>query len=161
MRTKALIIAILIALASISAASAYSLDAPEDTILKVGNTVIYEVTVTGAASPSNFSVKIVDENFNDASEYFSLKVQGNNAAFGEKIYWEGTDIPFEVEITNNNAPVGYYQLEFENIATGARIAKKATSTTNVESEIPEFPTIALPVAAILGLAFFMQRRKEE
>ena len=27
--------------------------------------------------------------------------------------------------------------------------------------IPEFPTIALPVAAILGLAFFMQRRKEE
>ncbi|WP_292461394.1 PEF-CTERM sorting domain-containing protein [Methanolobus sp.] len=30
---------------------------------------------------------------------------------------------------------------------------------NVE-EIPEFPTIVLPVAAILGLAFFMQRRKE-
>ena len=29
-----------------------------------------------------------------------------------------------------------------------------------EQEIPEFPTIALPVAAILGLAFFMQRRKE-
>ncbi len=28
-------------------------------------------------------------------------------------------------------------------------------------EIPEFPTIALPVIAILGLAFFMQRRKEE
>jgi hypothetical protein len=27
--------------------------------------------------------------------------------------------------------------------------------------IPEFPTIALPVAAILGLAFFMQRRKDE
>ncbi|AFV22866.1 hypothetical protein Mpsy_0657 [Methanolobus psychrophilus R15] len=27
-------------------------------------------------------------------------------------------------------------------------------------EIPEFPTLALPVAAILGLAFFMQRRKE-
>ncbi|WP_292465022.1 PEF-CTERM sorting domain-containing protein [Methanolobus sp.] len=31
----------------------------------------------------------------------------------------------------------------------------------VNTEIPEFPTIALPVAAILGLAFFMQRRKEE
>ncbi|MDK2825736.1 PEF-CTERM protein sorting domain-containing protein [Methanolobus vulcani] len=27
--------------------------------------------------------------------------------------------------------------------------------------IPEFPTIALPVAAILGLAFFIQRRKQE
>ena len=29
-----------------------------------------------------------------------------------------------------------------------------------QEEIPEFPTIALPVAAIIGLAFFMQRRKE-
>gem|GEM_PF-1406564 len=27
--------------------------------------------------------------------------------------------------------------------------------------IPEFPTVALPVAAILGLAFLFQRRKEE
>jgi hypothetical protein len=27
-------------------------------------------------------------------------------------------------------------------------------------EIPEFPTVALPIAAILGLAFFFQRRKE-
>lgn len=27
-------------------------------------------------------------------------------------------------------------------------------------EIPEFPTVALPVAAIIGLAFFFQRRKE-
>jgi hypothetical protein len=29
-----------------------------------------------------------------------------------------------------------------------------------EQAIPEFPTLALPVAAILGLAFFFQRRKE-
>ncbi|WP_245748049.1 PEF-CTERM sorting domain-containing protein [Methanolobus profundi] len=28
-----------------------------------------------------------------------------------------------------------------------------------QEEIPEFPTIAIPVAAIVGLAFFMQRRK--
>jgi len=27
--------------------------------------------------------------------------------------------------------------------------------------IPEFPTVALPIAAILGLAFIFQRRKEE
>ena len=29
-----------------------------------------------------------------------------------------------------------------------------------ENPIPEFPTVALPIAAILGLAFFFQRRKE-
>lgn len=30
----------------------------------------------------------------------------------------------------------------------------------IDEEIPEFPTVALPIAAILGLAFFFQRRKE-
>ena len=34
-------------------------------------------------------------------------------------------------------------------------------TSIVDTEIPEFPTIALPVAAILGLAFIFQRRREE
>ncbi|WP_235856162.1 PEF-CTERM sorting domain-containing protein [Methanolobus halotolerans] len=29
-----------------------------------------------------------------------------------------------------------------------------------QQEIPEFPTVALPIAAILGLAFMFQRRKE-
>ncbi|WP_342306051.1 PEF-CTERM sorting domain-containing protein [Methanolobus sp. ZRKC5] len=28
-----------------------------------------------------------------------------------------------------------------------------------EQEIPEFPTVALPMMAIIGLAFFIQRRK--
>jgi hypothetical protein len=28
------------------------------------------------------------------------------------------------------------------------------------TEIPEFPTVALPIAAIIGLAFILQRRKE-
>jgi hypothetical protein len=31
---------------------------------------------------------------------------------------------------------------------------------DTQEEIPEFPTVALPIAAILGLAFFFQRRKE-
>ncbi|SFM57078.1 PEF-CTERM sorting domain-containing protein [Methanolobus profundi] len=37
----------------------------------------------------------------------------------------------------------------------------ASASQNFNAQIPEFPTIALPVAAIIGLAFFMQRRKEE
>ena len=35
-----------------------------------------------------------------------------------------------------------------------------TASRTVNS-VPEFPTIALPVAAILGLAFIFQRRREE
>lgn len=36
----------------------------------------------------------------------------------------------------------------------------ATVTPCPDQEIPEFPTIALPMIAIIGLAFVMQRRKE-
>lgn len=32
--------------------------------------------------------------------------------------------------------------------------------TSDQTEIPEFPTIALPIIAVLGLAFFFQRRKD-
>jgi len=36
-----------------------------------------------------------------------------------------------------------------------------TEVVKPDQEIPEFPTIALPIAAILGLAFFFQRRRNE
>jgi hypothetical protein len=36
----------------------------------------------------------------------------------------------------------------------------AECTSGGIQEIPEFPTVALPIAAILGLAFMLQRRKE-
>ncbi|MDF1558275.1 MAG: PEF-CTERM sorting domain-containing protein, partial [ANME-2 cluster archaeon] len=34
------------------------------------------------------------------------------------------------------------------------------SITTNGTEIPEFPTVALPIAAILGLMFLFQRRKD-
>ncbi|MDF1534303.1 MAG: PEF-CTERM sorting domain-containing protein [Methanosarcinaceae archaeon] len=57
------------------------------------------------------------------------------------------------------APVGgKYQIEIKDTATGNSFAATCiVGTVNV----PEFPTIALPVAAILGLAFFFQRRRED
>lgn len=33
--------------------------------------------------------------------------------------------------------------------------------TSIVTGVPEFPTIALPIAAVLGLAFIIQRRREE
>ncbi|MCD4704142.1 MAG: Ig-like domain-containing protein [Methanosarcinaceae archaeon] len=40
-------------------------------------------------------------------------------------------------------------------------SNQATKTWTTDNEIPEFPTVALPIAAILGLAFFFQRRRNE
>ena len=46
-----------------------------------------------------------------------------------------------------------------NVVDGITLESADASRTTVS--VPEFPTIALPIAAILGLAFIFQRRKEE
>lgn len=57
-----------------------------------------------------------------------------------------------------DAPVGArYYIE---IGAGGGVVEFQTASRTIEA-IPEFPTIALPVAAIIGLAFFIQRRKQE
>ena len=59
----------------------------------------------------------------------------------------------------STAPVdAEYQIEIADSATGNAYAARLIIDTIT---VPEFPTIALPVAAILGLAFIFQRRKEE
>ena len=47
----------------------------------------------------------------------------------------------------------------DGVTTGGSII--IGSSTTVAHAVPEFPTIALPIAAILGLAFIFQRRREE
>ena len=58
-----------------------------------------------------------------------------------------------------NAPIGAtYEIK---IYTGTSAATCYASASREMHAIPEFPTIALPVAAILGLAFIIHRRNEE
>ena len=57
------------------------------------------------------------------------------------------------------APIGAtYNIQIG--ADGANPMDIGLASRNAAS-VPEFPTIALPVAAILGLAFIFQRRREE
>ena len=70
------------------------------------------------------------------------------------------------------SPSEIFAIEFEIKDVGDNIYDSATFIDNLRftsgqtpgtdptNEIPEFPTIALPMVAILGLAFMFQRRKE-
>ncbi|MBP2029537.1 hypothetical protein J2755_000457 [Methanohalophilus levihalophilus] len=84
-----------------------------------------------------------------------------------------------VTVTESSASTGYvlfnaayaeFEPEVRTIATIDTVSsepqyRKAGDKTLVidcqKEEIPEFPTVALPIAAILGLAFIFQRRKNE
>ena len=71
----------------------------------------------------------------DTSTYFNLDVRGTE--------------PGTINLCDNS---------------GTSYIPSATSDYAVlttRTTVPEFPTIALPIAAILGLAFIFQRRKEE
>ena len=63
--------------------------------------------------------------------------------------------------TDDNAQLGVlYKLFFIAEGVESSVVVYGSSTTLVTG-VPEFPTIALPIAAILGLAFIFQRRREE
>ncbi|AAM31815.1 hypothetical protein MM_2119 [Methanosarcina mazei Go1] len=59
----------------------------------------------------------------------------------------------------NNGPAGASYLVTIKAGSETSIEFGAASRT-VNSQIPEFPTVALPVAAILGLVFIFGRKKE-
>jgi hypothetical protein len=61
--------------------------------------------------------------------------------------------------TGLTAPFNEQSGKTYNISHVTFCFNKGNGNGGIE-EIPEFPTVALPIAAILGLAFFFQRRKE-
>lgn len=70
---------------------------------------------------------------------------------------------FMVDTNNDNTKDGF-AIAFEDTLGGGDNDFNDVViqlTGNGLTAIPEFPTVALPIAAILGLAFIFQRRKDE
>ena len=64
-----------------------------------------------------------------------------------------------VDITNNNAPQGNYTVTFTADDYTGTDCTEGTIKACLSSEIPEFATIAVPVAALLLLIFVFNQRK--
>ncbi len=87
-------------------------------------------------------------------------VSGPNAGMGGNYT---TDASGQATFTYSSASTGTDMIEarfinFQQVIVTSNTAEKTWTTDNA---IPEFPTVALPIAAILGLAFFFQRRRNE
>ena len=84
---------------------------------------------------------------------------GDNTVYTSKVsYISNQTTTLYVDITNNNAPQGNYTVKF-TANDGKTDCTEGTIKACLSSEIPEFATIAVPVAALLLLIFVFNQRK--
>jgi hypothetical protein len=88
----------------------------------------------------------------------------NKASFNPAGSSSFMDVAAITIVMNEDAPIGaryYVEIGAGDSSDPETATTEFQTVSRTIESIPEFPTIALPIAAILGLAFIMQRRKEE
>lgn len=99
---------------------------------------------TGGVPP--FSVMFTDLSQNVTSISWDVNGDGvEDSSASEFVYVYNTPGTYDVSLTATNS--------------NGNDVKFDTVVANSPEEIPEFPTIALPVLIVLGLMFLLQRRK--
>jgi hypothetical protein len=70
-------------------------------------------------------------------------------------------IPFTIRFKSQPDPGFFLYVFAENTLTGKDWAHTAYSHDGGFYQIPEFPIIAMPIAAVIGLVFFFQQRRKK
>ena len=130
------------------------------TILDNGKAEVPQATVNGAPYeyPGHgiYNSESVDTHFKVVEVY--IQNRDNN---GNNILEAGETISVPVNITLLTSPSVPVKVHFD--AVGGDIDNKAIAfvppSHDVTHQVPEFTTIAIPVASILGLLFFFNHRK--
>jgi hypothetical protein len=112
--------------------------------------------------PAGFGVKYL---VGDIPYSGGPSVTGNpeNGTFDPDDAWYYVKVPFTINFTNT-PEIGFAVYVYaENQLDGKDRAKTVYSHDGTYQHVPEFSTIALPIAAIIGIMFILQsrRRKED
>jgi hypothetical protein len=126
--------------------------------VSVGSTVTWTYNVTNTGNVPLTSVTVMDQNNqgDPVATITNIVNKGNGddtLDVGESWIYQATGTAILGQYTNNGLVSAYYDI------TRVKDVDKS-HYFGIENEIPEFPTIALPMLAIMGLAFVFMRRKE-
>ena len=179
MKIKILIVAALL-VASIGFASAteYEMDitSPSSTILykePSANILEYTIDLTNVASTAgdlhNISVYVAGGSSADLLFKFIDPNSGESSWIGAESLYAWTNASSAQTLTMKvklipipTSPAGTtYTMTVQADGEPPSGEHPLASATTYVTGVPEFPSIALPIAAILGLAFIFQRRKDE
>jgi len=170
-----MVIAAILLISLICTASAIrSIGRNPDTLkLLQGESGTFTINVTAQSSTDNgyfgVDIKEQEQGGNPAGFYVVIKNStgavlasgdGDNTVYTSKVsYILNQTTTLYVDITNNNAPQGNYTVKFTANDDIGKDCTEGTIKACLSSEIPEFATIAVPVAALLLLIFVFNQRK--
>ena len=177
MRSTALISGLLMLSAMVvfagTASAVTSIQRTPDSIMIVeGGIDTFTVTVLPSLDANNGDVRVKMYSATGIEKFnIVIKDEGDNTLASGKgdaevialpiSYTSGVARVFSVEVTNTGAPAGQYGIKFAANDGAFKWGDDASIWAEVESGIPEFTTIAIPVASILGLLFFFNHRKHK
>ena len=141
---------------------------PDGIDVKSYTVLVYDIDYSWALSQTGFEAHTRTITVETTNSNLEARIHGN----GADTTWTSNS---KKSSTYTASPYNTYTftLELKGTQSGAlsiydnmgNVYDMSTGMdANVASDsvaVPEFPTIALPVAAILGLAFIFQRRREE
>ncbi len=182
-RIKQLAVVLIVLMSTIGFASATTTSSPNTIDVNVDTDAITTVTVTheGNFQPDEIRFTIIDVNNNVMTDELeglfdgsTWARQGTTSTYLTQVEDPSTHVnttTWEFQIRDDIGSTDdatqkdkLYKVHFQVTSKAGEydslFAVVDASNTDVVP-VPEFPTIALPVAAILGLAFIFQRRREE
>jgi hypothetical protein len=157
-------------LATVCSATTYDVVAPHGTNVAPGGTIDYVITVseTGMDEYFNFftedmtpswspifsptSIFVPDQGSESTTLTFTIPKTAKPGTYAHRVYIGGYDDkdnapdPSTLPDLDINDPTPYIDLSMQVVQT--------------DVSVPEFPSVALPVAAILGLVVVFGRKKE-
>lgn len=129
----------------------------QDSVL-AGETAEYEVTVNSIEA-LGMDTEIVTLDVNNKIAGATYTFSGNGFEIGP--HPDTETVTMTIDVSSTTASGTYPQtVTAEAEWLGIPCWEYSEFTTYIDVQIPEFPTVALPVVAVIGLLLLMRRRKE-
>ena len=129
------------------------------------------ITYSQNRTPPNnvhiFTYKVIQATGGSASDIIVTAVEGNNASNTAQpfpLYWtqdggEGATEQIDITIASTGPIGANYSIVFLDFSTGDMVSLQVATIHS--TNIPEFPTIALPVAGVIGLIYLLHFRRKK
>ena len=157
-----IILIVLLSMSGISSAAVMTANPAVSKTVLIGETGQWDIIVTIAKDAEKGVSRLDFDTQNPLLVGKLIAPDSSNSGAAAQTGYLDYDFTYvgDHHFTFEVAPLEHASLVEHSMIIYSDIAGNAIPSVSTIITTPEFPTIALPIAAILGLAFIFQRRKE-